>query len=153
MHAQQKYSTSKRNLRAMMLMTGLTLVIVGGLVLSRQAAPTAALPAAPAAITTPVGIALPAQARPATSNRIFQDEINAAAVVDLGDQTRQDAAWPESRHDLPRPMAEPLAPATRAPRSATNNRIFLDEIAGAQAMSLDALLLEPAALAAQHGPR
>lgn len=153
MHAQQQYSTAKRTLRTVMLMAGLTLAIVGGLVLARQASPTAALPAGPAAIATPVGAGLPAQARPTASNRIFHDESNAAATVDLGDQTGPDAAWPESHNELPQPTAAPPTPAARPAHPATTNRIFRDEIAGAQAMSIDVLLLAPVPITTQNGPR
>jgi hypothetical protein len=91
-------------------------------------------------------------ARPST-NRIFQDEINAAKVLDLGNAALPNYTWPERLSDArPNPVVTHRVSAPYV-RLAITNRIFLDEIAGAQAMNSEATIPSLGGLELLHGPR
>lgn len=138
MNVQPRYSTLNHPLRTGLVIMGLTLAFVSGAAVTRLAQPALAPLAPPAALpanVAPAVVAPPALARPATANRFFQDEINAAATLDLSDQTLAGGALPERLSDPPQ-----AAGAVRAhfanTRPATTNRFFMDEIGGAGALDL-----------------
>ena len=96
-----------------------------------------------------VGIA--SLGRAVTTNRFFQDEINAAGALDLGDLQSPFFTWP--KRQIPNAVVAVVRAVQASPlRSATINRFFLNEIAGAKAMSGDETLPAPE-VTSQHGPR
>jgi hypothetical protein len=91
--------------------------------------------------------------RPVTTNRFFQDEINAATALDLGDPVSRFAAWPERISDQQTATAIAAAVPVGQPRPVITNRIFLDEIAGADAAGSGDVAPTPAETTNQRGPR
>ncbi len=150
MSTQDKYSTPSRAVRNMLLMAGLTLVVVIGAVLTlltRQA--PVPLASAPATIVAPAAVAPVAQPRAVTTNRIFQDEINAAGLQYI-DPASIAGPLPERLQDLGRPLAPVVMMPQR--RVVTSNRIFADEItAGPEAIDWSAP--EAGAILPLHGSR
>lgn len=120
MKVQHKYSTAHQGLFMGMLLVGVAAVmVIGGLLTNMNRSTTELSSVSSKAVEASVAVV----AQPVTANRIFQDEINAAAVPDLSSPLSDFFTWPERLSDV-RPTAAIAAPV----RSVMTNRIFQDEI-------------------------
>jgi hypothetical protein len=127
MHTEHKHNAMNWGAWGVAMAVGLSAIVISGLIALR-AQPVLMSP--PRLIAPPPAAAAPP--RPITSNRIFQDEITAAATLDLGDQTLPGGSWPERLSDLRPATAAPIIMPTFPARPLARNRFFLDEIAGSQ---------------------
>lgn len=91
--------------------------------------------------------------RPVSNNRIFQDEINAAGALDLGDPQSPFFTWPERLGEQPEAAMIAALPQAVSTRLAATNRFFLDEIAGAKTRNDDATISTLNEVTQQLGPR
>jgi hypothetical protein len=146
MKAQHKYSMDKQRMQQVTMMVGLTLVaLIGSLFVLMQQAQGSPMIRQPSFETSVV-------ARPST-NRIFQDEINAARVTDVGNLVLPNYSWPERLSDVRRGVVIARRLSVPHVQPASINRIFLDEIVGAQTMNGEAMIPPFGELTTLHGPR
>ena len=131
------------------IVVGLSAILVAGLIAMR-AQPAAVSPARPIAFPPTAAVAL---TYPTTRNRIFQDEINATATLDLGDPMSPFIQWPERLSDVRPTTAAPITRLISPARPLTTNRIFLDEIAGVQSVSAGMYAPAPGEITPRVGPR
>jgi hypothetical protein len=148
MNAQHKFSTRIQGTQGVAL-AGLALVVATGILIVMLAdlAPVA-LPVSPASTGVPV-----ARPRPAVTNRLFQDEINAASAGYRVDAGLPGFSWPERLNDA-RAVRRTVVQAPAAlVRALAANRLFADETAGGAWANSAAALPAPAEVTRQHGPR